>query len=83
MSKSNSIAIQFYNYKVEFQLSGAGHIHGVLWTDWQNFKALFKEDTENVKEALKNEKEIETPERESISKFAHLFCLMFPLKILE
>ena len=25
------MSVEFFNYRVEFQLRGAGHIHGVLW----------------------------------------------------
>lgn len=25
------MCVQYYNYRVEFQMRGAGHIHGVLW----------------------------------------------------
>jgi len=33
MGKHSPMKVQFYNYRVEFQLRGAGHIHGVLWCD--------------------------------------------------
>ena len=34
MSKENSMNVKFYNYRVVFQSRGAGHIHGVLWLDF-------------------------------------------------
>ena len=40
MSKGNPMSIKYNSYKVEFALRGAGHIHGVLWVDWENFTAL-------------------------------------------
>ena len=40
MSKANPMCIKNYSYKVEFALRGAGHIHGVMWMDWENFSAL-------------------------------------------
>ena len=76
MSKGNPMAIKHYSYKVEFALRGAGHIHGVLWVDWENCQALPKTDIENVKTALKkirNEEEIGKEELKSISKFADKF----------
>ena len=33
----NGMYIKFYNYRVEFQMRGAGHIHGVLWVDIDEF----------------------------------------------
>lgn len=35
MHSSNPMHVNFYNYKVEFQMRGAPHIHGVLWLDLQ------------------------------------------------
>lgn len=40
MSKYNPMAISTYSYKVEFQLRGAAHIHGILWIDWNRCNAL-------------------------------------------
>ena len=37
MSKGNPMCIKYNSYKVEFALRGAGHIHGVLWIDWESF----------------------------------------------
>ena len=34
MSKDNPMNTKLYNYRVEFQARGAGHIHGVLWVDF-------------------------------------------------
>ena len=31
--KDKDMHVDFYNYRVEFQMRGAGHIHGVLWMD--------------------------------------------------
>ena len=33
MNNMNGMYVKFYNYRVEFQMRGAGHIHGVLWVD--------------------------------------------------
>ena len=32
--------VKYYNYKVEFQARGAGHIHGVLWIDMKDDKMM-------------------------------------------
>ena len=34
MSKENPMNTKLFNYRVEFQARGAGHIHGVLWIDF-------------------------------------------------
>ena len=76
MSKGNPMALKYNSYKVEFALRGAGHIHGVLWVDWNTFEALPNTDIDNIKEALKkikHEKSISEEEKESITKFADLF----------
>jgi len=39
MSKFNEMHVQYYNYRVEFQMRGAGHIHGVLWIDFTSFSS--------------------------------------------
>ena len=33
--------VQFYHYRVEFQLRGAGHVHGVLWLDLKELEPSF------------------------------------------
>ena len=47
MSKGNPMCIQYNSYKVEFALRGAGHIHGILWVDWDNFIFPESDETEN------------------------------------
>ena len=37
MSKESEMCVEYYNYRVEFALRGAGHIHGVLWVDLDHF----------------------------------------------
>ena len=41
MGKNEPMKVKFYNYRVEFQLRGAGHIHGVLWIDLAAHEDLF------------------------------------------
>ena len=33
MGKNNPLCVKYYKWRVEFQLRGAAHIHGVLWLD--------------------------------------------------
>ena len=42
MADSSPMHAKFFHYRVEFQLRGAGHIHGVLWVD---VPTLEKKDT--------------------------------------
>ena len=37
MSKMTAMCVKFYNFGVEVQMRGAGHIHGVLWVDLDEF----------------------------------------------
>ena len=52
MSSGNSMCIKYNSYKVEFALRGAGHIHGVLWVDWDKFLKIETSIANLVKEAL-------------------------------
>ena len=72
MSKSNPMCIKNYSYKVEFALRGAGHIHGVLWVDWENFKST---NTQLIKDAfikIKNEEILSKEDKKCIAEFADL-----------
>ena len=76
MSQGNPMNINYNSYKVEFALRGAGHIHGVLWVDWDSFDTLQKEKVELLKDAFKkirNDKPINKQHRHCISKLADQF----------
>ena len=38
MNKDGDMPVEYYNYRVEFQIRGAGHIHGTLWIDWEKLQ---------------------------------------------
>ena len=38
MNKAGKMCVNYYNYRVEFQMRGAGHVHGTLWIDWKELK---------------------------------------------
>lgn len=40
-AKSSPMKVLHRHYRVEFQLRGAGHIHGVLWTDLDDLEKTF------------------------------------------
>ena len=49
------MSIGFYTYRIEFQDRGAGHVHGVLWVDWD----AFEKNEANIEDfADENEEEI-------------------------
>ena len=76
MSTGNPMAIKYNSYKVEFALRGAGHIHGVLWVDWENFTGLPKENVEAIQEAFKKikaDEPLNNIEKKSLAEFADKF----------
>ena len=38
MSNMGEMCAKFQSYRVEFQMQGAGHIHGVFWLDLDEFE---------------------------------------------
>ena len=38
IGKNNPMHSTFYNYRVEFQVRGALHVHGVLWINYKSGK---------------------------------------------
>ena len=44
---NNPMAIEYFSSKVEFQMRGAGHIHGVLWCDLNKFDNENGEEPDN------------------------------------
>ena len=67
MNPHGEMCVEYYNYRVEFQMRGAGHIHGTLWLDWQKLKENMEKnkksgaenifDVSLVEEAFKNIKD--------------------------
>ena len=45
MNKYGNMCVKYYNYRVEFQMRGAGHIHGTLWLDWVELRKNMDKDT--------------------------------------
>ena len=68
MDKSSPMKTQFYNYRVEFQMRGAAHIHGVLWVDLSQLENRFP----NIQEAfniLKEKKYLTDRKHETLVNF--------------
>ena len=82
MSKESEMCVEYYNYRVEFQLRGAGHIHGVLWVDLDHFiDKQFKDPNSKIsfselKNAFKSVNNDESPSPEHcqmLQDFSDLF----------
>merc|ERR1712117_539202 len=39
--QNSPLPVKYWHYRVEFQKSGAGHIHGVLWLDTKALEIKF------------------------------------------
>ena len=53
MSGYNEMHVEFYNYRVEFQLRGAPNIQGVLWMDFFTFHADARnKEFKDIKEVM-------------------------------
>ena len=44
MGKNNPLRIKYWSDKMEFQGRGAGHIHGVAWSDLKEVSKLIEEE---------------------------------------
>ena len=49
---SNQMPVKYYNYRVEFQLRGAGHIHGTLWLDLDKLSRVMDTSNPEGREAM-------------------------------
>ena len=59
MNKHGPCNVEYYNYRVEFQLRGSAHLHGTLWVSLKNLsEQMNKENRER-----KNEQKWKTEER--------------------
>ena len=50
MNKDGDMCVKYFNYRVEFQVRGAGHIHGTLWIDWDELQKKEEEKVQQGKE---------------------------------
>ena len=58
MDKKNPMAIEHYSTKVEFQGRGAGHNHGVLWSNVKKMQFYYKDEKgllKDIEEFVLNE----------------------------
>ena len=82
--KDNPMSVRFFNYRIEFQGRGAGHLHGVFWIDWDEFFSKNKLNVRNQDllisafKKLKNDQVLEEDELLEVADFADKFvCCSF------
>ena len=63
---------QFYHYRVEFQMRGAGHIHGVLWVDLPKLEEQFP-GLQNVMSKLKVSSILSEDDKDVAANFVDAF----------
>ena len=49
---ASKMPVKYYNYRVEFQLRGAGHIHGCLWLDLEQLSQVLNTENPEDREAM-------------------------------
>ena len=73
----NPMNVEYYNYRVEFQDRGAGHIHGVLWLNFEDMAGSINLKPKLIQNAFekfrKAEEELSNDETEEMSKFVDKF----------
>ena len=83
LNKNGPFNVQHYNYRVEFQLRGAAHIHGTLWIDFERLilpmNRLVPEENKKIQERkakYPNDKLIQSIEEKEI-KTAETYYELF------
>ncbi len=72
MGPNNPMHVEYYNYRVEFQMRGAGHIHGVLWLDMDTIEKAFP-GLQEVMKNLAGIKVLDQEEQETVVQFVDSF----------
>ena len=76
---SSPLKMKYYHYRVEFQIRGAGHIHGVLWVDIPEIEKRSEGELNGLQAAMsklkdvKNPKPLEPKDKEVLAKFVDKF----------
>ena len=74
MGHNQPLNVSVYNYRVEFQLRGAPHVHGVLWIQMPEMEKQFPE----ISEALSNlylDAELTEGQKQAIINFVDTFTV--------
>ena len=56
MNEKGDMYAEYYSYRVEFQLRGAGHIHGTIWINWDLMEEKIEEREEENEKKTKEKK---------------------------
>ena len=72
MCSSNPMKCQYFHYRVEFQLRGAGHVHGVLWVDLKELEKQF-EGISNVMIKLRKAEKLLEADKDVTVRFVDAF----------
>ena len=76
MSNFNEMQVEFCNYRVEFHMRGAGHIHWVLWINFDSFiNDPRNQDMAGLKDAL------EAIGNEQIQKNIRPYCASLQISL--
>ena len=65
MGDNNPMMVEYYQYKVEFQERGAGHIHGTLWLKLDMMERLIRTDGGHL---VLTDQDTETPGTDAEAK---------------
>ena len=55
MNEKGEMCAEYYNYRVEFQLRGAAHIHGTIWIDWDRLEEEMEKRKKDVDDSSDEE----------------------------
>ena len=72
MGNNQPMHVKVYNYRVEFQVRGAGHIHGVLWLDTDALSKSFP-GLDITFSKLKNNEKLTDSDKRSCTMFVDQF----------
>ena len=72
-AKSNPMRVKHFHYRVEFQLRGAGHIHGVLWTDLEELDKEFPGLKSSMAKLRLSSSNLNEEDKAVLSKFVDKF----------
>ncbi len=72
-NKDTKMPVQYYNYRVEFQMRGAGHIHGTLWLDIEKLSNVINIDNPEDREAMDDEQVDKKDSRNDSNRLQEIF----------
>ena len=72
MGKMSPFNVEYYHYRVEFQMRGAGHVHGVLWLKMNEIETDF-EGINQVISNLRKEETLNEGEKSIMTRFIDTF----------